>query len=80
MIITIISMLWKIDGDTNCNWCPRNDPQRLAKGIGKQRASEVHPVLSIIKIGQNTEKSPGDLKRLAVTSAGVINSTNNDEK
>ena len=29
--------------------------------------SRNHPDYSIIKIGQNTEKSPGDLRRLAVT-------------
>ena len=27
-----------------------------------------HPNYSIIKNGQNTEKSPGEMKRLAVTS------------
>ena len=30
-----------------------------------------HPNHSIIKIGQNTEKSPGDVKRLAVTQTPV---------
>ena len=29
--------------------------------------SEDHPNHGIIEIGQNTEKSPGDLRRLAVT-------------
>ena len=28
---------------------------------------EDHPDYSIIKIGQNTEKNPGDLRRLSVT-------------
>ena len=32
-----------------------------------------HPNYSIIKIGQNTEESPGDLKRLAVTQTPVRN-------
>ena len=41
-------------------------------GIGtivleNKRTSGYHPDYSIIKIGKNTEKSPGDLKRLAVT-------------
>ena len=30
-----------------------------------------NPIYSIIKIGQNTEKSPGDLRRLAVTQTPV---------
>ena len=32
---------------------------------------EIHPNNSIIENGQNTEKSPGDLKRLAVTQSPV---------
>ena len=36
-----------------------------------KRASENHPNYSIIEIGQNTEKSPGDLRRLAVTQPPV---------
>ena len=31
--------------------------------------SGCHPDYSIVKIGQNTEKSPGDLKRLDVSPA-----------
>ena len=55
------------DGNTNCNWCARNNPQRIGKGIGRignKRTSRDHPNYSIIKIGQNIEKSPGDLRRL----------------
>ena len=33
--------------------------------------SEDHPNDSIIENGQNTEKSPGDLRRLAVTQTPV---------
>ena len=36
------------------------------KRLGNKRASGDHPNYSI-KIGQNTEKSSGDLRRLAVT-------------
>ena len=46
----------------------------LCKDTGKlinQRTSGGHPDYSIIKIGQNTEKSPGDLRRLAVTQTPV---------
>ena len=44
------------DGDTSYNWCTWNNPERLGKGteqLGNKRAS-------IIKIDQNTEKSPED--------------------
>ena len=61
------------DGDTNCNWCPRNDPQRLGKRVGRvgnRRTNRDHPNYSIVKIGQNTEKSPGDL-RIALTQTPV---------
>ena len=49
--------------------------------LGNKRISRDHPDYSIIKIDQNTEKSPGDLRRLAVihtpvktANAGVKNS------
>ena len=54
------------DGDTNCSWCTWNDPQRIGKGtrrLKNQRTSGNHPDYSIIKIGQNNEMSPGDLRR-----------------
>ena len=35
--------------------------------LGKKRGSGDQPSYSIVKIGQNTEKSPGDLRSLAVT-------------
>ena len=57
----------KGDIDIDCNWCAWNNPQRLGEGTGRiwnQRVSGDHTGYSIIKIGQNTEKSPGDLKRL----------------
>ena len=41
----------------------------LVKGLGRlgnKRTSRDHPDYSIIKIGQNTEKSPADSRRLAV--------------
>ena len=52
----------------------RTIPQRLGKETGRlrnQRASRDHPDYIIIKIGQNTEKSPGDLRRHAVTQTPV---------
>ena len=39
----------------------------------KLRTSGDHPNYCIIKIVQNTEKSPGDLKRLAVAQSPVKN-------
>ena len=64
------------DGDTNCNWCTRNNPQRIDKGtggLGYKRMSRDHPDYSIIKIGQNTEKSPRDLRILVVTQTSMEN-------
>ena len=49
------------------------NPKDLIKGLEDlfsdfyQRSSGDYPNRSIIKIGQNTEKSPGDLRRIAVT-------------
>ena len=55
---------------TNCNWCSW---YRYLKpgGIGNNGTSGDHPNYSIIEIGQNTEKSSGDSKRLAVTQTPV---------
>ena len=50
------------DSNTNCNWCTWNNPQRIGKGAGRmrsQRTSGDHPPY-MSKIGQNTEKSPGN--------------------
>ena len=47
-----------------------NGSQKLNKEIGRaeyRRTSLDHPNYSITKIGLNTEKSPGDLRRLAIT-------------
>ena len=46
----------------------------LLKGLedfGSWRPSGDHPNNSIIENGQNTEKSPGDLRRLAITQSQV---------
>ena len=58
------------DGDTNCNKCTQDSHERFGTGTGglwNKRTSGDHPNYSIVKIGQNTEKSPGHLQRLAVT-------------
>ncbi len=62
------------DGDTNCNLCTWNNPQKLGKETGSrrnQRISGDHPNDSIVGNCQNTKKSPGDLRRLAVTQTPV---------
>ena len=40
-------------------------------GLGNKRSSGEHPNYYIIEDGQNTEKSPGDLRRFAVTQTPV---------
>ena len=42
-------------------------------GLGNKRASGNHPNYSIFKIGQNTKKSPSNLRKLAVTQTPVRN-------
>ena len=61
---------------TNYNWDSRYSHQRINKGtggLGNKRMSGDHPNDYIIEIGQNTEKSPGDLRRLVVTHTSVRN-------
>ena len=67
------------DGGTNCNWCAWSDPQRLGRD-GNRRMNKDHPNYWINKIGQNTEKSPGDLRSLAVTHSSKRPSVNCDVK
>ena len=56
------------------NWCARYSHQKIGKGtgrIGNKNTSRDHPNDSTIKIGQNTEKSPGDMRKFAVTQTPV---------
>ena len=58
------------DHDTNCSWHFWNSPKRLGRKTGvfeDQRKKLDHQDYRIVKIGQNTENSPGDLTRLAVS-------------
>ena len=63
-------MTYEGEGDTNCNWCAQNDPQKLGKGAGGVRNLRTcldHPDCSIFEIGQNTERvleACGDLLSL----------------
>ena len=57
------------DGDTNCHWCSLFSHKRIGTrtgGLGNNRMNGDHPNYSIIKIGQNTEKSPRDLRKPVV--------------
>ncbi len=53
---------------------PGTIPKRIGKGTcgdDNKRMNGNYPDDSIVNIGQNTEKSPGDLRRLAVTQTPV---------
>ena len=55
------------DNYINRNWCFVYSHQRIIKGtggLGNKKTSGDHPNDDIIENGQNTEKSPHDLKRL----------------
>ena len=56
--------------DTNCKCHVWNGLERIKNGagrVGNWRMNRDYPNGSIVKIGQNTAKSPGDLRRHAVT-------------
>ena len=58
------------DDYTNRDWCFRYSRQWIiegTEGLGNERVSGDHPNNYIIENGQNTEKSPENLRRLAVT-------------
>ena len=66
----------KDGGYTNFNRYTWTNPLIIGKGtgrLGNKMTSEDYPDNSIIKIGQNTEKSPGDLSRLDVTQTPMRN-------
>ena len=61
---------------TNCNWCTWYNQQRIGTntgGVGTNGAGVDYPNYGIIENGQNTEKCPEDLRRLAVTQTPVEN-------
>ena len=62
------------DNYINCDWCSWYSHQKINKGkegLGNKRTSGEHPNYCTIKIGRNTEKSPGDLRKLAVIQTPV---------
>ena len=69
-------MLYESDGDTNCKWRAQYNHKSIGTetgGLGNKRSSGDHPNNSIVEIGQNTKKSTGDLRKLAVTQTPVEN-------
>ena len=66
---TKIAMEHESDGDANCKWRTWNSSEKLGKEAGRVRnqwTNRDNPNYSIDEFGQNTEKSPGDLRRLAI--------------
>ena len=67
------------DGDTNCNWCASYCHEGINKSTGgceNKRDNGDHPNDSMIMIGQDTEKSPGDSRRIIDTQTLVQLSAN----
>ena len=59
------------DGDTNCHWQTWNVLQKIGQWAGRtgnRRRNRDDSNYSVVKIYQNTEKSPGDLRRFAIPS------------
>ena len=57
------------DNYTNCNWCFWYSHRRIIKGTGRldnNMTSGNRSNYYIIEIGQNTEKCPGNLRRLVI--------------
>ena len=66
----------EIDGDTNYHWRSLYRHRRIDTGTGgleNKRTNGDHPNYNIIKLATNTDKSPGDLRRLAVIQTPVRN-------
>ena len=64
------------DNYTNCDWCSWYSHQMISTrtgGLGNKRTSGDHPNYWIIEISQNTEESPGYLRRLTVPHTPVRN-------
>ena len=70
----------KVTHDTSSNWRTRYSHQLIGAGtggLGNMRTNKDHPNYSIIMIGQNTEESPGYLRRLAVIQESSGKSSTN---
>ena len=63
-------MEYEGDNYNNCDWCFWHSNKRITKetgGLGSWWTSGDHQNYYNIENGQNTEKIPGDKRRLAVT-------------
>ena len=64
------------DDYTNYNWCFWYSHQRIGTRTGGLRNNGTGgdcPNYNIVEIGLNTEKSPGDMRRIAFTQTPVEN-------
>ena len=67
-------MEYEGDGDTSYSWYTWNNSKKIGKDtgrLGNKRTIGDRPDYCINKIDQNTEKSAGDLKRLAIIQISV---------
>ena len=68
-------MEYEDGSDTNCNWCTWKELQKLYKLAGRaknRRASKDHLNYWIVEISQNNEKSPGELRKIAIIQTPMI--------
>ena len=68
-----IIIIWNMKM-TNCNWCARYNHQRIDKetgGLLNKRTSGDPWNDSICNIGQDTKKSPGDLRSFTISQTAV---------
>ena len=66
----------EIDDYSNFIWCSWYSYQIIGTrtgGLGNNRTGGDHPNYNIVEIGQNTEKSPEDLRRLVITQTRLEN-------
>ena len=65
-------MEYEGDSDISCGWCTWGNPQRIGKGAGRGHIETIQ-ITALLRLGLNTQKSPGDLRKLAVTQTSVRN-------
>ena len=58
-------MEYESDGDTTCNWHERIGTE--TGGLGNKRTSRDHVNYCIDENGQDTKKSPGEMRWLGIT-------------